>query len=433
MENKLKNIYDRKRNCTEYIVIFMCLAFLFPMICAIIKYNFVRITNGYILCFLCYFCTGITFFRYIKKDYFIDTNTLFLIVFLFVYGLVVICTDDYTLSYNLIFLIPIMLFSHISIEITDKRFILFYIILSIVLFTITMIMTIDTLILYPGASRVLASKAFTEYGYDIYVKRGTGGFDFIYAVTVLIPGGIYVSMHARKLMRIIAISLTAIAMLLIMMSGYATAILLTICGFTLSICIINKWTRRIAIVLIPVVIWFYLSHRMEIAEYINEISKQFSSRAVTEHMKEIANIIAQKSSVDNLDRVEHYKKSLEAFVLHPFIGSYVFTGPSSVSGHSTVLDLLGGGGLLCIVPYIGYCASWYRKIYRRFTKQNSKLFWTIISFAFWGLLFLNPIFASPLIYLAYFSLASILLLSFDLPIEENKKKENRHESCKYIK
>ena len=412
----------------------ICLAFLFPVICAIIRYHFVSVTNGYALCLLCYLCTIMTVVQYIGKDFIYDNNFIFLILFLAFYGLILVTTNDYTLIYNLIFMLPILVFSHFSIDIKDKKFIKMLLIISIALFAITMVMTINTLAQHPGAARVLASRQFTEYGYDLYVRSGTGGFDFIYSVTVMIPVGLFVSIHiTKRKIRIIAICFTIGAIITVLLSGYATAILLATLGIALVVCTINKWMLGTVIIISPLIIGLYLSHRMDIANYISDISRQFSSRAVSQHLVEIADIIAQKSDVDNLERADHYKKSLESFLAHPLLGNYIFAGPSSVSGHSTILDLLGGTGLVCTVPFLGYLASWFFKVLHRLKTIGSKFSWGISSVVFFLLLCLNPVFASPLILLAYFSIISIIQIYADSIMPYSEKPKRIKAGSKYLK
>lgn len=400
---------NRTGRLNRVMMAFVCLLFMWPLALALVNYYFVRIFSGNVLCALYYVCLIMTYIGYGGLKIELRRDIRLMLIFLFIYGIVCYLSGEYVLLYNFIFALPIYLFSTKFLEISDQVLKRMFLWITCITMTITMIMTAKTLVQYPGAARVLASNSFAQYGHELYRKMGTGGFDFIYSLVVLVPVALTAVIKAQKNYKLIAIAITVGMIATILLSGYTTAILLLILAITLFLCAVNRGTRCITVILLPIGLWVFLNFRTEIADQIYGISEMFSSKAVTDHLIELADIIAQKSDVEELDRMAHYVKSIDAFLANPIIGAYVSIGGTAVSGHSTLLDLLGGGGLLCFIPYMGFTVSWHMRIARLLLDRWTRIGWNVTSIIYVALQLVNPIFANYLIIFAYMSMAVAVL------------------------
>lgn len=388
---------------------FACLLYIWPMIFALLNYYFVRVISGTALCAVYYVCLVLTYCCYGNFRLELPQNTVFMLIFLFVYGVVSIISGEYVLIYSFVFLLPIVLLSRKSVEIEEKCFRRCFIAVSLLAFLITMVLTLKTLIQYPGAARVLASNTFAQYGLDRYRRMGTGGFDFIYSLVLLAPVCLAVILRTKRTVRLLTVAFLALVVLNILLSGYTTAILLLVLTPVLFLCMANKRSIVIGIALIPVALWVFQAYRAEFANLLYDLAEQFGSKAVEGHIIELADILAQKSSVDELARVEHYKKSVDAFLSSPLFGVYMTSGAGAVSGHSTLLDLLGGGGLLCFAPYAAFLAAYYSYVRHRLCDRRARTAWNTATVLYILLQCVNPIFANYLIVFTYMAIAAIVL------------------------
>ena len=392
----------------------ICLVFLWPLVLALVNHHFVNVFSGNILCALYYACLVMTYICYGGFQIKLSRDIGFMLFFLMVYGTVSFLSGEYVLLYNFVFALPIYLFCAKYLEIEDDICNKLFVWITSISVLITMALTIWTLVRYPGAARVLASNSFANYGRDLYRKMGCGGFDFIYSLVILVPVGLAACVKLKRFYKIIVAIATAGCIITILLSGYTTAILLLFLACTLFLCTINRGTLILTIVLSPLLIWLFINFRDEIANQVYAIAEMFSSKAVKDHLIELADIIAQKADVEDLDRVDLYTKSVEAFLMNPIFGSYSVNGASAVSGHSTILDLLGGGGLVCFMPYIGFLATWHTRIARMLRDRWTKIGWNISSIIYLALQLVNPIFANYLIIFVYMSFAVAILKACDL-------------------
>lgn len=383
----------------------ICLMFVWPLALAIVNYYCVQIITGYGLCVLYFLCTFLTYRCYGNFRLEMGRDMVFLLSFLLTTAMIYIAANEYVLLYNFIFDIPIYLFCIKYVEVKDRTFQKAFLWIVGISITVTMVMTINTLRQYPGASRVLASNSFEKYGANKYRKMGSGGFDFIYTLVLLVPVAITASIKSKGINKIIAVAVSVGMIVTILLSGYTTAILLMSVACILLLCSVNKLTLGITIVLLPVVIWGYLTFRSEISNWLIKISEQFSSQSVQGHLEEIADIIAQRSDVGDLNRTQLYLKSFDAFLRHPIIGAYISEGSGSVGGHSTLLDLLGGCGLIVFFLYTGFLTTWYFRIARSLMDRWVRTGWKITSLVYVALQLVNPIFSNYLIIFAYMSIA----------------------------
>lgn len=402
-----------KENVASKITAFLCVLYIWPLVFALVNYYFVRSISGNVLCILYYACMILTYYCYGNFRIEKRRDVTFLFIFLLAYGIISMASGAYVLIYNGIFFLPIIALARKSTEIEDKKFQHVFLWTSLLSFFITMLLTLRTLAQYPGASRVLASNSFNEYGLETYRKMGTGGFDFIYSIVILIPISFVAVLMTKKKFRVLSIFFFGAAVLTVFLSGYTTAILLMLLTFVLFLCMVSKRNIFIFVILLPAAIFMFQTYRSDIAKQIYELSSNFGSKAVEGHLIEIADILAKKTSVGDLDRASLYRRSYEAFLSNPIFGTYASAGTVAVSGHSTFLDLLGGGGLFCFVPYVLFLWTFYLYIKKKLNDKLVKAGWNISTVIFTILQFVNPIFANYLIIFSYIAVAVIILKALD--------------------
>ena len=390
-----------------------CLFFILPLACALVNYAFVQVFSGAVLCAVYYACTLLTLWCYRGYGIKPHAGMAFLGVFLYLYGMICLFSQEESLIYNCIFSMPFLALSCFAFQIEEPRFKRMLIWFSALMFAITMALTIPTLLTYPDASRVLASHAFTEYGYETYRRTGAGGFDFIFSLVVLLPCAVAVLRTTKGWARWAAGALALGAIATVFLSGYTTAILLMAAAIALTVCTLNKYVWRATLIAVPVTVLLLLIFRQEAADLLRRFASLFSAFAVRSHLNELADILAQEAQLGGLQRMQLYGKSIDAFLAYPLFGAYIRAGTAAVSGHSTLLDLLGGGGLACIIPYAGYLFCTFLQVDRRLADVRLKNAWRVSTALYILLQLVNPIFASYLIIFSYTTFAAVVLMACD--------------------
>lgn len=371
--------------------------------CSIVNYYIASNLSGYFIAAILY----ISIFDYwVHQNDFtlvIDIAGLSGILFILVYALEVVISSDETLIYGLIFFFPIFLIGlYAKKGFVDSRLNGRIYTISAIAITISALMSVLVLIQYPDAMRVMGSSNFTKYGFDIYYKKGVAGFGVLYSGLLFVPIVLYDFFSNRVKKNKLLVAVSCIALLaMIIMSGYTIAILLLFLEFILYMTF-KKSKRQIVHVLalifsllIIVILRTYLS------DWIIEIAGLFKAQSVSDHFIEIASVLKSEMSFDSLDRISLIKMSMDSFFKSPIWGAFVTSGLSQVSQHSTFFDFLGGGGLICFIPYVVFCIGYYKRIMSMLYEEKLKCIWKSITWIYWIYQIINPLVSNYQIALMY--------------------------------
>lgn len=411
----IRHHYNESRSTVK---ILLCLVFILPLACASINYHFTAMFDGNILCALYLVCAMLTHCFFLGWRLPVTWEFFWLILFLLAFEAVCFVSGDEVLIFGAVFIIPILWFGWACLHIEDQKFLNYLLVVSWLMLLITLPITIRTLGKYPDAARVLASNTFTHYGYEYYRSLGTGGFDYIYSLVMLFPALIVAVRMTKGVLRVLSLLVVIGVVMAVMMSGYTTAIILLVLSAALLLSTTNRGVTALLAVILPLIAYVAIRNRVVIGNWVYDISKSFDSRAVTEHLKELAEIIKGSADVDTLDRTSHYQRSLTAFWGKPLFGMYTKEGFEGVSGHSTLLDLLGGGGLVCTLPYIGFLITWHRKVLKSIKNSFIKRVWRVITISYVVLQTVNPIFSNYLIIFVYMTVSVTTLRACDRLVAE---------------
>lgn len=260
---------------------------------------------------------------------------------------------------SLIELIPVMLGQYILNY--RKKENKFYVFVIIAAFSLTIITTISGLMIYPEASRWLATAdSAQESKLIIYNMLNIGGYNFIYSVVLLYP--ILILAFKRKRIGLIPTVVSALVMLvLIIASGYTTALLLFGVSSFLLLFDKNINGKQILIFLIAIgIIAIVANHYL--SEIFSWLARNVDNSNISYRLQLLADgKDALLNSEDN--RLQLYGDSLRIFLQNPFFGLLLGQG-GEIGGHSFILDYLANYGLFGMV----FLIYMYRTIYLLFFK-----------------------------------------------------------------
>lgn len=229
----------------------------------------------------------------------------------------------------------------------------------VIAFLITIVTTCVGLIQNPFASRVLATiSSSQDANAIIYSWKNIGGYEFVYFLVLLYP--ILILAYKEKKVNLVFTAVgTVMIFITVILSEYATALLLIMCTSILFFCKKNLGKRGVYILLIvSTLILVFCSDY--ISQFLTYIAESIGSETIGERFLALAGGADTLKSFDD-NRIELYQRSLNTFFEHPIVGTFL-SGNNVIGGHSFVLDTLAQMGILGGVLLF----LMYKKIYNYF-------------------------------------------------------------------
>lgn len=268
-----------------------------------------------------------------------------------------------------------------------------------VIYIITVITTIYGNMVYPAASRKMATGMGGELAlYNHYRSLNIGGFGFIYEI--VLPMALIPFVYKQKVIpRVLSLGVYLLVFYVIYVTDFTFAMIITAAfGVFFFIGKINN-TKKLfvyallfAIILnfaLPAILGFLSSVSSDLmAERFDELGNLFSGAEVSE-----------KSDVGA--RQSYYMESIDAFLSKPFSGTGTQGG-----GHSFILDNMAKYGSLGVIAVV----IMLRGVFVRFIKpfKNAQFYPYLLS-AYFAYIFLLVFNTSPL----YMSISFVIpLMSF---------------------
>jgi hypothetical protein len=225
---------------------------------------------------------------------------------------------------------------------------------------------------YPMASRELASGT-AIYDTTKYLKLNIGGYEFIYALVILIPLTLWQISSEKGFYRIFAVAVLVLMISCIYSSQYTLALICTV--IALLIVLMHK-NRNAAIVLAVVICVFMLFNGLKLlADFFYWASENIGTPYVRDRLLQVAQLFSGENIHTETSgaRIEHYIDQLNAFIASPIIGANLLEySKDAVSGHSLILDMLGAGGIFATGIMLALFRGLYRICVPPYGKRASK-------------------------------------------------------------
>jgi hypothetical protein len=341
---------------------------------------------------------------YTKKDKF-SMYILWLIPFLVMYFLCfdIIATNRIYIkeiggikvnvsTLHLTHAIPALLISWYMLQMKDIAFNKLLAVFVFIMFTANFVLTLFVLKDNPLASRTLA----TGIGGEEYAMKGVSGFDITYSAILLIPCIMFLIVHSNRVQRLCLLAFFALTIIYIYMCSYVIAMLASL--FVIVAYLFTLTNRKIkAILAVPIIVLIIaMIDTSTLYDAIDLLIYKIGLEPVRTRIKDFAYLIMYgDTSAETLSRLFLYKRSLKGFIESPIIGIFVLDSTYDLSGHSTILDILAGCGLMGFIPlciYLYYSYK-YSIMYINSESYRKCMLSTYLAFVF--IATLNPQLASP--------------------------------------
>jgi len=271
---------------------------------------------------------------------------------------------DHPIANNLInfiiSFIPCILAIQANRTVTDKDFFEGYLKTMSIFVGITCITTIIGLIIYPMASRQLASGS-AIWDTERYTRINIGGYEFIYALVLLIPVFLWLIKRARGLWKAIYIIILTLDICCIYASQYTIALVCAVVALIVVALQNNQKLAWICTILIAIFLLFNgLSLLGKMFYWVSDIVDQ---EYVSDRLLQLAQLFSGQtvSTETSSERLDHYFNQVNEFLNSPVLGHNLLEYSNThVSGHSLFLDLAGGAGIFGVSVLIFLIQKLYR-------------------------------------------------------------------------
>jgi len=211
---------------------------------------------------------------------------------------------------------------------------------------VTCVTTLIGHVQYPMASRELASGT-AIYDTEKYLRANIGGYEFIYALTLLIPIVLWQIGKARGFGRIWYLAVLVLMIMCVYSSQYTLAL---ICVAIAFLVVFIQKNKIVAVIVTACLTLFWLANGLELlANIFYWASENVGTDYVRDRLLQVAQLLSGRSvSTQTSDaRIQHYINELKYFSQSPIFGNNFLTfHKKTVSGHSLILDMLASGGVI---------------------------------------------------------------------------------------
>lgn len=282
----------------------------------------------------------------------------------------------------------------------------------LLMLVITGITTFAGLIVYPELARDLA--AFSNDNIiGISTRYNIGGYDIVYCVVLAIP--LYCLVIEKKvttgIKKFLEIFIFIISLIFIVKTQYTTAMLLGIASFGMIILIRKFDLKRLGILALLGLIILSV-YKGEISNGLIKASYSIESQSISQRLEELAKALdgGKVTGEDMTERGNAYGKSIEAFLEHPVLGTWISSDNIELGGHSTVLDLMAGVGLpgFLLILYTFFYIE--KLMLSRVEKEITRKYVGIFLVVYIILAVVNPIISGTFFSVLFIGLPGIVLM-----------------------
>ena len=289
----------------------------------------------------------------------------------------------------------------------------FYAKVIIAAIIITAITTIIGVIQFPFAARVLATISASDDPENLkYSWHNIGGYNFIYTAVLLYPL-LILACKLKKISRIVFLSLVITLFAMVIISEYATALILIILTSVLYFAGKKLNTGQLLILGIIVLALIFL-FRPIFENALLWLANSLGSEVLSERLTALAGGYEGLENSES-NRIELYRMSLNGFIQSPVFGKILGAYTSS-GGHSFILDTLADYGIIGGAVIVSAYKNIYKFFFAPFRNNDG---YGYVLWAFVQSIFLSTINTGMWLSVTAFFVPVLLSLIYNTNIEGN--------------
>lgn len=280
--------------------------------------------------------------------------------------------------------------------------------LILLMIAISCILTLRGNLIYPGASRRLASGGELA---SFYHKMYIAGYDIIYGLVFLVMP-ITLGIKKRMLRFAPAILFLIEILITLVIGSYAISILFAV---GMLICSLAGQKNKVRFFLLTVALTILiLVFRMDLLNLLIDVGNKIGSYMLVRRATQLRDMTYFSDyGMSNYNRFALYLNGFLNFIRHPIFGRMGGNNNDILyAGHSGLINYFDVYGIFGSV-YFGYWMYSYRSIKRKFKDNENSGYYKILFLFVWVFLFLETIDIAPATALVINFLAPALFLCFE--------------------
>lgn len=287
---------------------------------------------------LCFFIFALQFI--ILNQFFIQQNSRHTL-----YGINIVVVQMIEIMF------AVIMYSYVNYNGKYDKKILYILVIS---FLITSIITVKELGINFNASKEMA----TSEGYQGAI--GVMGYNIVYSIVILMPIVLYSINKLKGVKKIFVTLLYFYLAFMVYKTGYFTATVVMCLGVAIYIILKSKLLYKI--LLTPVIAFGLISllDKTMIYEILMNLSNSIDIQQISQRIEQMAVFILVGEKGAALLRLDLYKLSIDAFLQNIIVGNAIYNKGILLSMHSVILDILGSGGLVHLIPYLFFIFYSYK-------------------------------------------------------------------------
>ena len=237
---------------------------------------------------------------------------------------------------------------------------------SIVILFVSFISAVPLMLQFNSIREALTE----ERGEEIIVK-GLPSYSLMHAYTLFLPVLCYGAKVLREWGKWLSLIGVCVLCFVIYDTFVTTSLMVMIVTLILAMVYTDKSPSIFRITIIIILLLVYILYEFGFFIYlIDKINPVFEGTPVEEKLIDFKYSMNQRQLVGGtiVARQEYHEISWESFFSNPIWGS------SEVGGHSTLIDRLGGMGLVAGLPYIMIFVSIIKKVFRYYSTKSARFF-----------------------------------------------------------
>lgn len=271
--------------------------------------------------------------------------------------------------------------------------------ISLVLFPVWFVATLNAYVELPNISRIMSRSSDIA---EDYSRRGVGGYGLVYSAVVAVP--ILVSLLKERLFKeragssiprklllmTLLVSNLILSTVLVLRAGYSIALILAIGGIIIAMIIGKKSSltpMRLSAILLVVLILFSFGS----GTFTGWVMRVSEGTLYTVKVEDMMRSVEKAENLGGVaDRTERYSRSIRIFLENPILGTLEVGGNG---GHSAILDRFASYGIFVGVIFL-YTLLYLPIRYLRRGSNNSYGVALSVAFVVVGVTCFNTVVAS---------------------------------------
>ena len=242
----------------------------------------------------------------------------------------------------------------------------------------------------------------------------------VYGMALIFPVFLQKIKNAQtKSDRIIYLIFAALIFYVIMVSQFATALLIAIIGSLIFFLFSMGGNKKVIVIIIIACLFFYVHvTKMDIA-LIDTLANSVEG-IWSEKLHDISESLSGSTLSGSLsERNDLYQESLKTFAESPMFGIMANT-TGSLGGHATAIDILGLVGIFGFIPFVLTIIYNFKRVCRTCNFPKNKASIIACNIEFIVLIFTKNIITSLSVFFAFFVMFPLLL-----KIENTEGRKNK--------